>query len=108
MKVEVLYFDGCPSHEALMLRLRELMRDAAIVAPVELRHVGSVQQAERERFLGSPTLRIDGRDVDPTAAQRDDFGLKCRLYETDGGLRGDIPDELIEAALARADHGRAA
>lgn len=109
MRVEVLYFEGCPSHEALMPRLRRLMQQAGVDAPVELKHVASLEDAECERFLGSPTLRIDGRDVDRGAAQRDDFGLKCRLYATNRGLRGEIPDELITAALtARAQQAAAA
>lgn len=87
MRVEVLYFDGCPSHEALMPRPRRLKRQAEVDAPVELKHVASLEDAERERFLGSPTLRIDGRDVDPGAVQRDDFGLKCRLYGSTSALR---------------------
>ncbi len=99
MRIEVLYFDGCPSHEALLPRLRELMEQTALEVPVELKHVGSVEQAERERFLGSPTLRIDGRDVDPAAAERNDYGLKCRLYAHADGLRGAVPDELITGAL---------
>jgi len=101
MRVEVLYFDGCPSHEALMPRLRLLMNEAQVDAPIALRLVSSIEDAERERFLGSPTLRVDGRDVDPGAAQREDFGLTCRLYATARGLRGQIPDELIMAALTR-------
>jgi hypothetical protein len=107
MRVEVLYFDGCPSHEALMPRLRELMDDAHVDAPVELKQVDSIEEAQSERFLGSPTLRIDGRDVDPGAAQREDYGLKCRLYATGHGLRGEIPAELITAALTRGRQGAA-
>ena len=67
MKVEILSFDGCPSYAALMPRLRELMGRAGVDAPVELNRVESVEVAERERFLGSPTLRIDNQDVDPAA-----------------------------------------
>jgi len=107
VKVEVLYFHGCPNHDALLPRLRELMVRADVDAPVELTRVESVEAAERERFLGSPTLRVDGRDVDPTAEQRTDFGLKCRLYSTDRGPVGTIPDDLIQAALARSRNGPA-
>src|SRR5215211_6363254 len=99
MRVEVLYFDGCPSHEALLRRLPDLMEAAGVEAPVALRHIASAAEAERERFLGSPTLRVDGRDVDPTATERTDYGLKCRLYAHEEGLRGAIPDGLVEAAL---------
>jgi len=99
MRVEVLYFDGCPSHTTLLARLRMLLDGAGIDAPIELHRIDSVQAAERERFLGSPTLRINGDDVDPTAGSRTDFGLKCRLYATAEGLRGAVPDELVLAAL---------
>ena len=98
-KVEILYFDGCPSHEALLPRLRELMEEAGLTVPIELTHVTSVEDAERERFLGSPTLRVDGDDVDPTAGECSDYGLKCRLYKHEDGLRGTVPDELIRSAL---------
>lgn len=57
---------------------------------------------ERERFLGSLTLRIAGEDVEPGAALRTDFGLKCRLYATPDGFRGTPPDEWVLGALARA------
>jgi hypothetical protein len=100
MRVELLYFDGCPSHEAFLPRLRALMREAGVDAPVKLRRVESVQAAEAERFLGSPTLLIDGADVDPGAAERRDYGLKCRLYPTDDGLRGVPPDAWVRAALS--------
>lgn len=102
MNVEVLYFDACPSHEALLPRLRELMAHAGVHSPVQLKHIDSVEAAERERFLGAPTLRIDGEDVDPTASERSDFGLKCRLYPSGEGLRGTVPDELVLAALTQA------
>ena len=101
VKVEVLYFDGCPHHEALLPRLRELMRDAAILAPIELMRIESDAAAQSAGFLGSPSLRIDGEDVEPDASRRTDFGLKCRLYATPEGIRGSIPDELITSALAR-------
>jgi hypothetical protein len=65
MKVELLYFDGCPSHERLLPRLRELVAEAGPDGQVELRRVETIDEAERERFLGSPTVRVDGRDVDP-------------------------------------------
>jgi hypothetical protein len=106
VKLEVLYFDGCPSHEALMPRLRMLMAQAGVDAPVALRRVESVEAAARERFLGSPTLRVDGQDVDPTAGERTDFGLKCRLYPSPDGLRGAVPDEFVVAALTRARGAR--
>jgi hypothetical protein len=100
--VEVLYFDGCPNHEALLPRLRALLARVAADVEVELRRVESPEAAEEERFLGSPTVRVDGEDVDPGARERNDFGLKCRLYATPAGLRGAPLDRWILDALARA------
>ena len=102
MKIELLYFDGCPNHEAFLPHLRELLSRERITDEVRLRRVESPEDAERERFLGSPTLRIDGRDVEPGAPERRDFGLKCRLYRTDTGLGGIPHDDWIERALRAA------
>jgi hypothetical protein len=97
-----LYFDGCPSHDAFLPRLRELLSRAGVDVAVERRRVESDEAAQRERFLGSPTLRVDGVDVDPSAGDRTDFGLKCRLYATGQELRGAPPDEWVLRALQDA------
>jgi hypothetical protein len=102
VKVELLYFDGCPSYERLLPRLSELVAGADPDAEVELRRVESIDAAERERFLGSPTVRVDGVDVDSGAADRSDFGLKCRLYRSDEGTSGVPPERWIRDALAQA------
>jgi len=106
MTVEVLYFDGCPGHEALLPRLRRLLDEAGFAFEIHLRRVDSPEAAERARFLGSPTVRIDGGDVEPAAAERTDYGLKCRLYATEDGLRGMPPDDWIRTALATGRTGR--
>jgi hypothetical protein len=99
MKVELLYFDGCPNHEAFLPHLRKLLSSAQVDAEVELRRVESPEEAERERFLGSPTLRIDGRDVERGAEHRDDFGFKCRLFRSEEGVVGMPPDAWVLTAL---------
>ena len=100
MKVELLYFDGCPSYERLLPRLRELVAETDPDLAIELRRVESIEDAERERFLGSPTVRVDGADVDPGAGAREDFGLKCRLYRSDGETAPLPPEQWIRTALA--------
>jgi hypothetical protein len=102
MKIELLYFEGCPSYAELLPRLRDLVAAQGIGEEVELRRVETPEDAERERFLGSPTVRVDGEDVDPTARGRDGFGLECRLYKTEDGLARTPPEEWIRAALERA------
>jgi hypothetical protein len=102
VRIELLYFEGCPSYAALLPALRELLASEGIQQEVEIRRVETSQDAERECFLGSPTVRIDGRDVDPTTKDRDDFGLECRLYRTEEGLVRTPPEEWIRAAVERA------
>jgi hypothetical protein len=105
MTVEVLYFDGCPNHEALLPRLRELMAQAGIAAAIELHRIADDEAAQRERFLGSPTVRVNGVDIEPDAEQRTDYGQNCRLYRTPAGLSGEPPSEWVEAALNGAGVG---
>ena len=102
MKVEVLFFDGCPNNEALLRLARAAERRRRRGPAIELVRVEDADAAEAERFLGSPTVRIDGEDVEPGADQRTDFGLKCRLFATPEGLRGMPADEWVLGALERA------
>ncbi|MBS1883473.1 MAG: thioredoxin family protein [Actinobacteria bacterium] len=105
MRIELLYFDGCPSHEELLPRLRELVAKVQPDAEVELHRIETSEEAGQERFLGSPTVRVDGVDVDPGVAGRTDFGLECRLYRSEGVVSRTPPDAWIEAALRRGRRG---
>lgn len=100
MRVEVLYFDGCPSHAQLMPTLLALTstHDADVVQ----RRVDTLEEAEEIRFLGSPSVRVDGRDIEPGAESRTDYGMKCRLYRSPTGRSGVPPHEWIERALNQA------
>jgi hypothetical protein len=98
-RVELLFFDGCPNHEELEPRLRGLLERRWPGTELELRLVESDEDAQQIRFLGSPSVRVDGRDVEPGAKTRADFGLKCRLYQVDGRLAGTPPDAWIVDAL---------
>jgi hypothetical protein len=95
--IEVLYFAGCRSHERLLPTVEQIA--AQNEAELRLRRVETPAAAERERFLGSPTVRVNGIDVDPTAPERTDFGLKCRIYRCDQG-HSPVPSvDWIRAAL---------
>lgn len=97
--VEVLYFDGCPNHDRLIERVGHLLAREGRSADIVLREIADDAQARRERFLGSPTVRVDGRDIDPGAADRTDYGLKCRLYRSRDGLTGLPPDGWMLDAI---------
>jgi hypothetical protein len=105
MRVELLYFDGCPNYDALLPRLRRLVETSDAELDLETRRIETEDDARRAHFLGSPTIRVDGRDVEPVAEARDDYGLKCRLYRTDAGITGLPPDELLITALRAGGRG---
>jgi hypothetical protein len=97
--VELLYTEACPNAAEYLPRLQQLLAAAGVTEPVQVRRIDDPQQAQRERFLGSPTVRINGRDVDPSADQREDYALSCRLYTGPDGLRGTPSDEWVLTLL---------
>jgi hypothetical protein len=99
MKIELLYVDDCPGHAELRQQLLRLLEAAGAEAQIEERRIDSEHAARAERFLGSPTVRIDGCDVEPGADSREDYGLCCRLYAS--GLT-----RLVWRRLAPARRGR--
>jgi peroxiredoxin len=104
MKVELLYIRDCPGYEHALVRLQEVLRNEEIEADIMVRRVRTSEEAEALRFPGSPTIRIDGRDIDAVPA--DVVGLCCRAYREAGGSLSPVPPrEMIEAA-ARSASGR--
>ena len=101
--VELLFWDGCPSHPRALEELRRAMADLGLdPGTVLVREVDTELGASRERFVGSPTIRIDGEDVQPPAAA-EPAGLTCRVYRTRDGRISPIPDAAdLRDALQRA------
>src|SRR2546421_51277 len=102
MKVEILYFSGCPNYHPAVARLSDILRQEAVHAElveVEIKDAGT---AHMMRFLGSPSIQINGRDVEPTARSSRAFGLTCRTYIDDGNRAGVPPAEVIRAAVREA------
>jgi hypothetical protein len=99
MKVEILYFDGCPAYLAAEKVVRGVLEERGMHAEVELVAVNTDEEAHRYRFPGSPTLRVEGRDLFPTG-EREDWRLGCRVYATPEGLKGYPTAEMLWAALS--------
>jgi len=97
--IELLYFDGCPNHSAFLPHLQRLLIGHGIDSPVRLVNVTNDQDAQRLRFLGSPSLRVNGQDIEPGADERNGYALQCRIYTTSAGLTGTPPDAWILSAL---------
>jgi hypothetical protein len=102
MRVELLYWEGCPSHPRALADLRAAMAGLGLdPEAVEVRHVGTDDAAASDQFVGSPTIRIDGVDIaDPG---EEPVGLTCRIYHLRDGRVSAVPDpDDVRDALRRA------
>ena len=97
MLSEILFFRGCPSHTPTVSLVRSVVRDLGINASNSEVEVNEPSEARRLRFLGSPTVKVEGMDIEPERREDEDFSLTCRMYGSSG-----VPSrELIASALAR-------
>ena len=100
MKIEVLYFKGCPNHLPTVERVRETLHTMGLHDDIREIEVDSQDKAEATAFLGSPSVRINDVDIEPSARSARAFGLTCRTY-IDGATRTGLPPrELISTAIA--------
>lgn len=88
VRVEPLYFEGCPNWRRRLDTLERLAAELDLNAEVVSVQVSDEEAAAGQRFLGSPMVCIDRRDVEPEADERTDFALGCRVYSTGSGLSG--------------------
>jgi hypothetical protein len=98
MKIELLYFDGCPTYRSAQEALKQALSEEGIDARIQLLAVNTDEEAQRMQFPGSPTIRVNGRDLFPAPEPQDD-GLGCRMYTTPEGLRGTPTKEMLREAL---------
>ena len=108
MHVELLWWDGCPSHPQALADLRAAMTDVGLDPDaVVVTEVPTDEAAAAHAFVGSPTIRIDGADIQPEPGEP--AGLTCRVYRRRDGHISPTPDpDDLRDALRRArDHERA-
>lgn len=98
MRIELLWWEGCPSHPEALEELERILEEEGARADVELVEIETDDQARAERFPGSPTVRIDGEDPLP-AAEGEPYSLTCRVYRLRDGRVSPTPDpnDLREA-----------
>jgi hypothetical protein len=102
IKIEFLYWEECPSHPEARQLLQEVMSEASIDAPVEEIEIVTDEDAERLSFPGSPTIRIDGADIDPKGAGQMGTALTCRVYVLEDGRYSPVPSrQMLREALIR-------
>lgn len=102
MKIELLWFEDCPNHAATEQMVREVLSEQGLDVPIERIEVPDVETGNKVVFPGSPTIRVNGIDIEPGWEPCDDCTPRCRLYMTDEGLKG-VPDrQWIESAVSAA------
>lgn len=100
MKIEFLYWEDCPSHPQAWKLLQEVLAEQGIDEPVEQIEVLTDEDAERLEFPGSPTIRVDGVDIDPDGAVHMGTALTCRLYRLEDGRPSPVPSKgMLRRAL---------
>ena len=106
MKLELLHIADCPNIEATRRLLNQSLRERGLVEEIREIEVSDSSQAEALSFRGSPTIRVDGIDVEAGLA-RNSNGLSCRIYIIDGKPQAAPTREMIRtairSALSRAD-----
>lgn len=97
--VELFYFSGCPSHEQALRNLKEALESEGLPDAVDVIEVTSAADAVAKRFMGSPSLRIDGIDLEGPEADARGYGFGCRVYADGHALAGWPSVERIRRAL---------
>ncbi len=102
MKIQFLYFEDCPSHEQCLARLKKVLEEESVNQEIEIIEVLSEKQAGELNFIGSPTILVNGRDIDPEVPAGQSSALACRVYRLPEGRFSPLPSEsMIRKALHR-------
>lgn len=103
MRIHFLYWAECPSHPEAWQRLQRVLADMGVQAEIERVEITTDEEAERWKFPGSPTILVEGHDIDPAGVGMPSR-LTCRLYHLENGRPSPVPSETmirraVEAAL---------
>lgn len=102
LKIDFLFWKECPSHPTAWERLNQALAQLGLQAEIRRIEVKTDEEAAALCFPGSPTIRINGRDIDPEGARQPRAGLSCRIYHDAGGRVIPVPPaELIQKALEK-------
>jgi hypothetical protein len=101
MKIEILGFAGCPNLASALESTRAALAASGLQADIHEVNIQS-HQAIQKQFLGSPSIRINGLDVELAARTATSFGFGCRTYSIGGVRQGAPPKQWIEAAIREA------
>jgi len=99
LKIELLYFDDCPSWKKAHEVLSETLKELGLYQEVKLILVDTQEEAIKHKFTGSPMIKLNGEDIFPTS--QENYALGCRIYQTPEGYKGWPTTEMIASKLTQ-------
>ncbi len=94
MKIQYLFFEGCPNADATYNNLLEALKELNKDLEVEIINVKDLETAHKMKFLGSPSIYVDSIDI-YTLSAPSDISYSCRTYNINGKITGILPKEFI-------------
>jgi hypothetical protein len=92
-RIEFLYFKSCPGHKQALINLKAALQESKVNADLVLINVTTEAQAERVGFQGSPSIRVNGKDLD---GRNEGHSYGCRIYQIDGKISPTPTKEFIQ------------
>ncbi len=102
MKIELFVFDGCPNSELTEKLIRETVSELDADGKIEVVIVVDNDDAVAKKFLGSPSVRVNGKDLEIEENETTQYSMRCRIYRTDESQSGIPPKELLSKAIQAA------
>ena len=97
--IEVLYVRDCPNYAGAIALVKRVCAELGINAELRSSLIGDQAAAQRARFPGSPTIRVDGRDVEPGSEPPSEISVACRLYRLEHRFAGQPAEQWVRDAL---------
>jgi hypothetical protein len=102
MTLELFYLRGCPNHRVTVDLVHSVLRAEGVVVEVDEVLIKNYEDASSRAFPGSPTIRVNGHDIENISSDPLAVGLACRTYLVEGRRQGVPPRSLLEQAIRRA------
>jgi hypothetical protein len=104
--IEVLYVQDCPHYQETLALVEQVRTELGLDAELRTTLIVDQAAAQQARFGGSPTVRVDGRDVEPGSEPATEYVLGCRLYRLEHRFAGQPGERRVREALLRAAGGQ--
>ena len=102
MTVELLYLPGCANHRSTVDLVQSVLRAESMPAEFQEIAIRDYAQASAHGFPGSPTIRVNGEDIEKISSLELNVGFACRTYVIDGKPQGVPPRSWLEQAIRAA------